>query len=119
MREIIFYRADSERCPIEDFLDFLSAKQSQKVLWVLRLIEELEFVPSQYLKKLVNSDDIWEVRVNLGNNTFRLLGFFDNDSLIVLTNGFAKKTQKTTPFQEIYLAEQRKKDYLSRKLNDE
>jgi len=118
MREIVFYRADSERCPIEDFLDSLSAKQSQKTLWVLRLIEELEFVPSQYLKKLVNSDDIWQVRVNVGNNTFRLLGFFDNDSLIVLTNGFAKKTQKT-PSQEIDLAEQRKKDYLSRKLNDE
>jgi phage-related protein len=118
MREVIFYRTDSERCPIEEFLDSLSGKQAQKVLWVLRLIQELDSVPSQYLKKLVNTDDIWEVRVQLGNNTFRLLGFFEDDNLIVLTNGFAKKTQKT-PSQEIELAEQRKRDYLSRKQNDE
>jgi hypothetical protein len=61
MREVIFYRTDSERCPIEEFLDSLSGKQAQKVLWVLRLIQELDSVPSQYLKKLVNTDDIWEV----------------------------------------------------------
>jgi phage-related protein len=118
MREIVFYRTDSERCPVEDFLDSLSGKQAQKVLWVLRLIQELDSVPSQYLKKLVNTDDIWEVRVQVGNNIFRLLGFFDNDNLIVLTNGFAKKTQKT-PSQEIELAEQRKRDYLSRKQTNE
>ncbi|MFB2771524.1 type II toxin-antitoxin system RelE/ParE family toxin [Pelatocladus sp. BLCC-F211] len=118
MREIIFYRTDSERCPIEEFLDSLSGKQAQKVLWVLRLIQEIDSVPSQYFKKLVNTDDIWEVRVNVGSNTFRLLGFFAQDNLIILTNGFAKKTQKT-PSQEIELAEQRKRDYVSRKQNDE
>ncbi|NJM73208.1 MAG: type II toxin-antitoxin system RelE/ParE family toxin [Scytonema sp. RU_4_4] len=118
MREVVFYRTDSERCPIEEFLDSLSGKQAQKVLWVLRLIQELDSVPSQYLKKLVNTDDIWEVRVQVGNNTFRLLGFFEDDNLIVLTNGFAKKTQKT-PSLEIELAEQRKRNYLSRKQNDE
>jgi phage-related protein len=118
MREIIFYRTDSHRCPIEEFIDSLSGKQAQKVLWVLRLIEEFDSVPSQYLTKLVNTDDIWEVRVQLGNNAFRLLGFFDNDNLIILTNGFAKKTQKT-PSQEIDLAEQRKRDYLNRKKSEE
>ncbi|MBW4592219.1 MAG: type II toxin-antitoxin system RelE/ParE family toxin [Brasilonema angustatum HA4187-MV1] len=118
MREVVFYRTDLERCPIEEFLDSLCGKQAQKVLWVLRLIQELDSVPSQYLKKLVNTDDIWEVRVQVGNNTFRLLGFFEDNNLIVLTNGFAKKTQKT-PSQEIELAEHRKRDYLSRKQNDE
>lgn len=118
MREIVFYRTDLDRCPIEEFLDSLSGKQAQKVLWVLRLIQELDSVPSQYLKKLVNTDGIWEVRVQVGNNIFRLLGFFDRDNLIILTNGFAKKTQKT-PSQEIDLAEQRKRDYLSRRQNDE
>ncbi len=81
----------------------------------------MDIVPSQYFKKLVNTDEIWEVRIQVANNTFRLLGFFDNDNLVILTNGFAKKTQKT-PSQEIELAEKRKKDYLSRKVekqNDE
>jgi DNA-binding HxlR family transcriptional regulator len=46
MREIIFYRTDSDKCPIEEFLDSLSGKQAQKVLWVLSLIQELDIVPS-------------------------------------------------------------------------
>lgn len=45
---------------------------------------------------------------------FRLLGFFDDGNLVVLTNGFVKKTQKT-PTEQIVLAEQRKKEYLRRK----
>lgn len=113
MIEIVFYRTESGRSPIEEFLDSLSGKQAKKVLWVLRLIQELDSVPSQYLKKLVNTDDTWEVRVQVGNDIFRILGFLADDSLMVLTNGFAKKTQKT-PIQEIELAEQRKRDYSSR-----
>ena len=118
MREILFYKTDSERCPVEDFIDSLSGKQAQKVLWVLRLIEELDSVPSKYLKKLANTNDIWEVRVGFGNDIFRFLGFFDNEQLIILTNGFAKKTMKT-PVLKIELAEWRKQDYLSRRQNDE
>ena len=114
MRTINFYRTTSDDCPVEEFLDSLTGKQAQKVLWVLRLIEELDRVPGQYLKKLVDTDDIWEVRVQFGNNIFRLLGFFDGPTILVLTNGFAKKTQKTPP-QEIAMAEKRKQDYGSRK----
>jgi phage-related protein len=101
--------------PIETFLDSLTGKQAQKVLWVLRLIEELDIVPRQYLKKLVDSEGVWEIRILFGNDTFRLLGFFANGSLLVLTNGFAKKTQKTPP-QEIALAIRRKKEYLTRRI---
>lgn len=114
MRTVNFYRTASGSCPVEDFLDSLTGKQAQKVIWVLRLIEELDTVPGQYLKKLVNTDDIWEVRVQFGGNIFRLLGFFDGTTLLILTNGFAKKRQKT-PRQEIELATRRKRDYLSRK----
>ena len=114
MRTVNFYRTKSGNCPVEDFLDSLSGKQAQKVVWVLRLIEELDIVPVQYLKKLVNTDDIWEVRIQFGGSIFRLLGFFDGATLLILTNGFAKKSQKT-PRQEIDLATQRKNEYLSRK----
>jgi len=114
MRTVNFYRTESGKSPVEDFLDSLSGKQAQKVIWVLRLVEELDVVPRQYLKKLVNTDDIWEVRVQFGGNIFRLLGFFDGTSLMILTNGFAKKSQKT-PRQEIELATRRKNEYLSRK----
>jgi phage-related protein len=92
----------------------LTGKQAQKVLWVLELIEDLEIVPRQYFKKLVDREGIWEVRVQFGNDIFRFLGFFDGGTLLILTNGFAKKTQKTPP-QEIALAIHRKNDYLARR----
>jgi len=78
------------------------------------VVRDLEQVPTQYLKKLKSTDDIWEVRATIGNNTFRLLGFFDEPELIVLTSGFAKKTNKV-PKQEIATAEKRKQDYYRRK----
>jgi phage-related protein len=62
----------------------------------LELIERLDQVPVQYFKKLKSTDDIWEVRARVGSNSFRLLGFIDvHDELVILTNGFAKKSQKT------------------------
>ncbi|MBE7468314.1 MAG: type II toxin-antitoxin system RelE/ParE family toxin [Anaerolineae bacterium] len=113
MRTINFYRTESGDCPLEEFLDSLPSKQAQKVAWVLRLIEEFDLVPGQYFEKLVNTEDIWEVRVQFGGDIFRLLGFFAGSSLLILTNGFAKKSQKT-PRQEIDLATRRKNEYLSR-----
>ena len=94
MKTVDFYTTDEGKTPVIDFLDSLSAKQAKKVTWVLQLIEELDVIPSTYLKKLVNTDDIWEVRVQVGNNIFRLLGFFDGNNLVVLNHGFQKKTQR-------------------------
>jgi len=114
MKEILFYRTESNVCPVEEFLDSLSGKQAQKVAWVLQLIEELNDIPTQYFKKLVSTDDLWEVRVQAGNNIFRLLGFLDGKNLVVLNHAFQKKTQKT-PRKEIKVAENRKKEYLNRR----
>ena len=114
MLEVQYYRTAAGTCPVEEFLDSLNAKLVQKVLWVLRAVQELPRVPQQYFKKLEGRDDLWEVRAEFGGDAFRLLGFWDAGRLILLTNGFAKKTQKT-PERELALAEQRKRDYLSRK----
>ena len=99
---------------MQEHLDELPDRAVRKVAWVLRIVRDLERVPANYLKKLVNTEDIWEVRVDAGRNTFRLLGFFDRQELIVLTNSFQKKTQETPP-AEIRLAEERKADYLRRR----
>ncbi len=88
MREIHFYQSESGSCPIEVFLDSLSGAQAQKIIWVLQLIEDLETVPAQYFKKLVNTDDLWEVRVQAGNNAFRLLGFLDSSHVVILNHAF-------------------------------
>lgn len=114
MREIRFYRTASGRSPVEEFLESLSGKQVQKVAWLLRLVEELDRVPVQYFKKLTGTEELWEVRAQHGGDTIRLLCFFDGATVVVLVSGFAKKTQKT-PSREIERAEERKRDYLSRK----
>jgi phage-related protein len=113
MREIIFYRTSSGNCPIEEFLDQLTDKQAQKVTWVLRLLGDLNIIPADYFKKLPATEDIWEVRTQCEGLAIRLLGFCHKSNSIVLTNGFAKKSQKT-PAREIILAQERKKEYLNR-----
>jgi phage-related protein len=114
MRKVLFYQTASGQKPIEDFLDRLSSKQAQKVTWVLKLVEDLERVPSIYFKKMVNTQDLWEVRALAGSNIFRLIGFFDGPNLVVLAHAFQKKTQKT-PKQAIRIAEERKREYFRRK----
>ncbi len=114
MRSILFYKTISGKCPVEERFDSLSDTQVAKITWVLKLIRETQNISTRYFKKLVNTDDIWEVRVSVGKNIFRLLGFIHDRELIILTNAFQKKTQKT-PKNEIQLAEKRKKDYLSRR----
>lgn len=116
MREVLFYRTNSGKSPVEDFFESLTDKQVEKILWVLRLIKSLDLIPRQYFKKLVGTKDIWEVRIQVGNNTYRLLGFFNKNNFLVLTNAFAKKTSKI-PRKEIKLAQQRKEKYLKRKKN--
>ncbi|MBT6251158.1 MAG: type II toxin-antitoxin system RelE/ParE family toxin [Candidatus Marinimicrobia bacterium] len=113
MKKIIFYETITGECPVEEFLESLSSKQAQKVAWVLELIEELPMISTKYLKKLVNTNDIWEVRIRYSSDIFRLLGFLDGSNFIVLNHAFQKKTQKI-PRKAIQIAEKRKKDYFKR-----
>ena len=114
MREILFYRSGSGASPIEEFLDSLNSKQAKKVTWVLKLIEDLKQVPSQYFKKLENTSNLWEIRVQAANNIFRMLGFFNIERNFIICHGFAKKTHKI-PKKEIEIAEQRKALYNKRR----
>ncbi|MEX2116465.1 MAG: type II toxin-antitoxin system RelE/ParE family toxin [Bacteroidota bacterium] len=114
MGTIQFYRTPGGTCPVEDFLDSLSDRHAQKVVWVFRLIEKLDMVPKQYLKKLIGTQDLWEVRVQIGGNNYRFLGFFDRSALLILTSGFAKKQQKT-PQREIELAQNRRAEYFQKR----
>jgi phage-related protein len=115
VREVIFYRTETGRNPIQEFLDTLPPKPAQKATWVIKLVEDLEVVPGQYFQRMSNTEDLWGVRVKAGANIFRFLGFFDGAKLVVLSHAFQKKTQKT-PRQAIQLAEERKRDYFRRKL---
>ena len=67
------------------------------------MVEALQRVPETYLKHIENTDGLYEIRVQQGNDIFRIFCFFDKGELVVLANGFQKKTQKT-PKKEIELA---------------
>lgn len=114
IRDVKFYKTTDGYCPVLDFIDGLSGKAARKVTWTLSLLEELESLPSTYFKKLVNTDGIWEVRVSSGSDIYRIFSFFAGNSVVILTHGLVKKTQKTPP-GEIERAEAYKREYLSRR----
>jgi phage-related protein len=91
-RVLKFYRATYGQCPVAEFLDSLPGKWARKITWVLKLIEEMDSVPSQYFKKLTDTEDIWECRIQFGSNIMRIFCFFTGDEVVVLTHGIMKKT---------------------------
>jgi phage-related protein len=115
MRKIKFYKLETGRCPVEEYFNSLTNKQFEKISFVLDLIEKFDIVPRKYFKKLMGTDELWEVRVQYGNNLFRILGFFDGNDLVILNHAFTKKTQKI-PQKEIETAEKRKRIYFAQKV---
>ena len=96
-----------------DFWSFYN-KQTKKVqariLWTIRLIRDIPVIPEKYFKHLTGTDGIFEMRVSSGSDIFRVFCFFDEGKLVILINGFLKKTQKT-PVEEIERAKKLKKQY--------
>ena len=78
------------------------------------MVEDLQSVPETYLKHIENTDGLYEIRVQSGSDIFRIFCFFDQGQLVVLANGFQKKTQKT-PKKEIEMALKIKAEYESEK----
>jgi phage-related protein len=85
-----------------------------KIIWTFDLIEAIPKVPETYLKHIEGTDGLYEIRVQLGSDIFRIFCFFDEGQLVVLANGFQKKTQKT-PQKEINKALKIKEEYESEK----
>ncbi|MDK2979368.1 MAG: hypothetical protein PWP52_2082 [Bacteroidales bacterium] len=98
----------------EDFLLEQSERVQNKIYKILEAIEILEQIPSRYLKHIKNTDGLYEVRVQLGTDIWRVFCFFDGERLVILLNGFQKKTQKT-PKREIEKAQKLMKEYYKQK----
>jgi len=77
------------------FFEKQKKKVKDKIIWTFRLIETLKQVPEDYLKHIEGTNGLYEIRVQQGSDIFRIFCFFDKGKLIVLANGFQKKTQKT------------------------
>jgi phage-related protein len=78
-----------------DFLKKQPEKVQNKIFKIIEAIETLERVPSNYLKMFVGTNGLYEARIQLGSDIWRVFCFFDNGKLVILLNGFTKKTQKT------------------------
>ena len=105
VRHIFFYR--------RYFLNFYATLQpavQRKFDWTLQLIATVDRVPVKFFKHLEGTDGLYEIRVEVGPNIYRTFSFFDKGQLIVLLNGFQKKSQKT-PKSELEQALQLKKQY--------
>ena len=98
----------------ENFFVKQRRKVKDKIIWTFDLIEEIDRVPESYLKHLDGTDGLFEIRVQLASDIFRIFCFFDEGQLIVLANGFQKKTQKTSK-KEIEKALKIKKEYENEK----
>lgn len=97
-----------------DFYNIQTKDVQKKIDWVVGLIRVLKVVPQKYLKHLVGTDGLFEIRVQVGNNIYRVFCFFDKGNLVILLSGFQKKDQKT-PKREIRKAEKLKKEYYENK----
>jgi len=98
----------------EDFLLAQPKKVQDKIFKIIEAIQTLERVPSNYLKFIVGTEGLYEARIQLGSDIWRVFCFFDKDRLVILLNGFQKKTQKT-PKNEIDKALRLMADYYSQK----
>lgn len=104
-----------------DFYSNLDLDLQAKIDWVFELIKTVDIIPTKYFKHIEDTDGIFEIRVEYKSNIYRIFSFFDDGYLIILINGFQKKSQKT-PRQEIELARKLKKQYFidkKLKVNDE
>jgi len=105
IREVIAYK--------NYFVDFLTKqpiKVQNKIFKIIEAIETLERIPTTYLKLISGTNGLYEARIQLGTDIWRVFCFFDKGKLVILLNGFQKKTQKT-PKNEIDKAINLMKEY--------
>ena len=97
-----------------DFYKDLDIKVKQKIQYVLELIKQVDRVPDKFLSPMVGYDGLYEIKIEYQSNIYRVFCCFDEGKLIVLLNGFQRKTQKT-PKNEIEKAMKVKKEYFESK----
>lgn len=98
----------------KDFYDKQRPKVKKRIIWTLKVIEDVDRIPEIYFKHIEGSDGIYEIRVQSGSDIFRIFSFFDKNRLIIVGHGFQKKTQKT-PQNQLDLAQKIRKEYYESK----
>lgn len=97
-----------------DFYNAQTKKVQAKIDWIIGLVRTLRIIPETYFKHLSGTDGLYEMRIKLAGDVYRVFCCFDKGNLVILFNGFQKKTDKT-PRQEIERAEKLKQKYYENK----
>ena len=108
-REIKFYKHY-----FNEFYVAQTEKVRKKIVQTLVWLQTLDRLPITILKSIEGKKGLFEIRVEFGGDIFRVFCCFDEGSLVILFNGFQKKTQKT-PSGEIEKAERLMKEYFESK----
>jgi len=111
-REIRFYE--------NYFIDFymsLDSGTQEKIEYVFKVIRTIDRIPQKFLKHIEGTDGLYEIRIKVGSDIYRVFCCFDAGRIVVLFNGFQKKSQKT-PKKEIDKALRIKLDYFNNKKRD-
>ena len=108
-REIIFH----ENYFIE-FYQNQDEKVKIKIQYVLELIRQVDKVPEKFLKHLSGTEGLYEIRIEVKSNIYRIFCCFDKGKLVILFNGFQKKSQKT-PKAELEKALKLMAEYFQKK----
>lgn len=98
----------------EEFLQNQSVKVQDKIYKIFEIIEYQQHVPKRYLEHIKDTDGLYEAKISLGSDIWRVFCFLDEGRLVILLNGFQKKTLKT-PKPEIALALKLKAEYFEEK----
>lgn len=108
-RKVIFYKQHFQKffCDLDD-------KTKKKILQVLAWIQSLDFIPISLMKSIEGMKGLYEIRIEYSSNIYRIFCCFDKGELVILFNGFQKKTQKTPP-GEIERAKRLMKEYFETK----
>ena len=80
-----------------DFFDSQTKKIQNKIDHVLFVVSAAERIPVKFFEHIKGTDGLYEIRVEYGGNIYRIFSCFDDGRLVVLFNGFQKKSQKTPP----------------------
>ncbi|MDP3359815.1 MAG: type II toxin-antitoxin system RelE/ParE family toxin [Lutibacter sp.] len=107
LRKIIFYKDY-----FDDFFETLTEKVKDKIDEVLFMMTILERIPTKFFKSIDGVKGLFEIRIEYESNIYRIFCCFDKGNLVVLFNGFQKKTQKT-PSKELNKAAEIMEEYLA------
>ncbi|MFZ4543994.1 MAG: type II toxin-antitoxin system RelE/ParE family toxin [Saprospiraceae bacterium] len=109
MRKIYIYGSD-----FWEFYNNQNEEVQKKIDWIFGYIERIPFISEKFLKHIEGTQGLYEIRVSIRSNIFRIMCFFDQGNFVIILSGFQKKSKKT-PRSEIKRAIILKNNYFKDK----